>query len=524
MQFPISTIDLAIIILYFLVVLAIGLAIGRKTKSGSDLFLAGRSLSWWAIGFSLFASNISSTTLIGLSGTAYAAGISVANYEWMASIVLVFFVIFFIPFYLNSRISTVPEFLEKRFDRRSRVYFSALTIFTSIVVDTAGSLYAGAIVLQIFFPGADLFATCAGLAIVAGIYTAAGGLAAVVYTDVIQGVVLLVGSCVITYMLFAEIDFSWAAVTATTPPEMLSLIRPIDDPHLPWLGTLIGVPILGFYFWCTNQFIVQRVLGAKDVEHARWGSLLGGLLKLPVLFIMVLPGTMARVAFPDLANGDLVFPTMITELLPIGLKGLVLAGLIAAIMSSVDSTLNSASALVTLDFIKAKRPDMTPEQTAKVGRFTIILFMLFASLWAPQIANFQGLFAYLQQALAYIVPPVVAVFILGVFWRRTSPTAALVTLVGGHIVSAGLFYGATSGAIELHFTIIAGLLFAISSVICVVTSNFTAPAPDAVLSQLTWGGASAEAKAAPERPWYLDYRHQSAVLLFLTAVLVIAYW
>ena len=516
----ISTIDLAIVAAYFVVVLAIGFVVARRTKSGDDLFLAGRSLSWWAIGFSLFASNISSTTLIGLSGAAYGSGISVANYEWMAAVVLVFFVFFFVPFYMKSRIATVPEFLERRFDRRSRVYFSALTIFTSIVVDTAGSLYAGAIVLQLFFPGLDLFTTCAALALVAGLYTAAGGLAAVVYTDVIQAVVLLVGSCVITYMLFADTGFSWDAVTNVTPPEMLSLIRPIDDPHLPWLGTLIGVPILGLYFWGTNQFIVQRVLGARDVNHARWGSLLGGLLKLPVLFIMVLPGTMARVVLPDLEDPDLVFPTMITTLLPVGMIGLVLAGLIAAIMSSVDSTLNSASALVTLDFIKPRHPDLSPEQTARVGRIAIVAFMIFAALWAPMIANFEGLFAYLQKALSFIVPPVVAIFVMGIFWRRGTATASLATLVCGHGVSALVFVAQQMGYAQLHFTIVAGALFVVSCGIFVATSLATAPPAAEAIESLTWQGRVAEPKTA----WPLDYRVQSTVLLALTAIIVIAFW
>ena len=297
---------------------------------------------WIPVGFSLFASNISSTTLVGLSGAAYVWGIAVSNYEWMAAFVLVFFAVFFIPCYLNARITTVPEFLERRFDRRSRLYFSGLTLFSNIVVDTAGTLFAGAMVITVFFPQLDLFTACLLLALVAGVYTAAGGLAAVVYTDVLQAVVLLVGACLVSYLSFAELDFSWARVVAETPPAKLSLMLPLDDPNLPWLGTLVGVPILGFYFWCTNQFIVQRVLGARSIAHARWGALLAGFLKLPVLYLMVLPGVMAGIFLPELENADMVFPALVTTLLPAGLAGLVIAGLLAAIMSSIDSTLNSA--------------------------------------------------------------------------------------------------------------------------------------------------------------------------------------
>ena len=277
-----SSLDLSVIGAYLVLVLYIGLRMARKTHSGEDLFLAGRRLGWIPIGFSLFASNISSTTLIGLSGAAYTWGIAVSNYEWMAAFVLVFFALFFIPYYLNARITTVPEFLERRFDRRSRLYFSGLTLFSNIVVDTAGTLFAGAIVLKVFFPEVDLFTACLGLAIVAGLYTAAGGLAAVVYTDVLQAIILLIGSCLVSYLSFAEVDFSWTAIAAATPPDHLSLMLPLSDPNLPWLGTLVGVPILGFYFWCTNQFIVQRVLGARSIAHARGGALFAGFLKLPV--------------------------------------------------------------------------------------------------------------------------------------------------------------------------------------------------------------------------------------------------
>jgi SSS family solute:Na+ symporter len=516
----IVAVDLVIVGIYFVTVLVIGFWVAARTKTGEDLFLAGRSLTWWTIGFSLFASNISSTTLIGLSGAAYTSGISVSNYEWMATVVLVFFSIFFIPVYIRSRISTVPEFLEHRFDRRSRNYFSGLTILTNIVVDTAGSLYAGAMVLSLFFPQLDLYTTCIALALVAGLYTAAGGLAAVVYTDVIQAVVLLVGSSLMAWMLFGRVDYSWAQVQASTPPEMLSVIRPLDDPHLPWLGTLIGVPVLGFYFWCTNQFIVQRVLGARGVNHARWGSLLGGLLKLPVLFIMVLPGTMARQVFPGLPRGDLVFPTMITRLLPGGARGLVLAGLIAAIMSSIDSTLNSASTLVTLDFIKPRRPDMTPKEVARVGRIAIVAFMIFSSLWAPQIAHFEGLFNYLQAVLSYIVPPVAALFIVGLFWTRGTANAGFYTMLGGHALSIAVFAGQKLGALpDVHFTIVAGMLFLVSCGLFVAISLLSPPPP---MDQVA---AFVDRRVETEPvPWWADYRGHSALILLLTAALVIAFW
>lgn len=404
-EITLSNLDKMIIVGYFVIIVIIGVVVSRKTETGDDLFLAGRSLGWLAIGFSLFASNISSTTLIGLSGQAYMTGISVANYEWMAAVVLVIMAVFFIPYYIKSRITTIPEFLERRFDVRSRKYFSVITIFLSIVVDTAGGLYAGAIVVNVFFPDIPIWQTILALGVFAGLYTAAGGLKAVVYTDVLQAVILLFGATVLTYLMFDKFDFSWASVTAGIEPEKLSKIRPLDDPALPWLGTLIGVPVLGFYYWATNQYIVQRVLGAKDIKNARWGAMLGGTLKLTALFIMVLPGVMAFSVFPNLDDPDMVFPTMVANVLPIGITGLVLAGLISAILSSIDSTLNSASTLITMDFVKPKNPNITNEQTARIGRITTLVLMVVAVLWAPNIANFEGIFAYIQQAFSYIVPP-----------------------------------------------------------------------------------------------------------------------
>ncbi|MFP4496224.1 MAG: sodium:solute symporter family transporter, partial [Halochromatium sp.] len=354
--------DLIVIAVYGLLILVIGIVTARRTQSGDDLFLAGRRLGWAPIGLSLFASNISSTTLIGLAGAAYTWGIAVANYEWMAAPILVLMAVVFAPLYLNARIGSVPEYLERRFDWRSRRYFSAFTLMSNLIVDTAGTLFAGALVLTTFVPALDLFGAALALAVIAALYTAAGGLAAVVYTDVVQAILLLVGSALVTLLSFARIDFDWSAVVAATTPEQRSLFLPLSDPNLPWLGVLVGVPVLAFYFWCTNQFIVQRVLGARSLADARAGALFAGLLKLPVLFIMVLPGTMAIHLYPDLPNADLVYPTLMFDLLPAGLLGLCLAGFIAALMSQIDSTLNAASTLVTMDFIRPAKPALSQRQ------------------------------------------------------------------------------------------------------------------------------------------------------------------
>ena len=524
-DFPISPLDLFIIGGYFLVVFGIGYYIAKRIDTGEDLFLAGRSLMWGTIGLSLFASNISSTTLIGLAGGAYSNGIAVSNYEWMAGLVLVFMAFFFIPFFIRSRLTTIPEYLEKRFDVRSRKYFSGLTIITSILVDAAGGIYAGTLVLQMFFPELPFLWTAFGLAGVAGLYTAFGGLAAVVYTDVIQAVILFAGSCIIAFITFEQFDFSWAQATAALPEGHLSMIHPLDDPdgRLPWLGTLVGVPVLGFYYWGLNQYIVQRVLGAKNLKQARWGALLGGLLKLAPLFIMVLPGAWALTLYPDLAEPDMVFPTLVTELLPVGVVGLVMAGLIAAIMSTIDSTLNAASTLITVDFIKPNKPDLTAEQVGTLGRWVTLVLMVAAALWAPMILNFEGLWNYIQQMLSFLVPPVVAVFLLGVFWPRMGGNGAFITLTGGHVLSLVVFAFWVTDTLQLHFTIIAGLLTVLCIGLAVVSALAldTQPAPNK-LDGYTWANRTIEPEEA--LPWYKDYRWQSVAVVGLTVVMLVFFW
>ncbi len=524
-EFTLHPIDLTILIIYGIIVIAIGLKLAKKHETAEDYFLAGRSMIWPLVGVSLFASNISSTTLVGLAGDAYSTGISVFNYEWMAAIVLVFFAIFLLPFYLKSKVFTMPEFLEKRFDGRSRKIFSVLTLFLNIVVDTAGSLYAGGLLMKLIFPDIPMWQTIALMALLAGIYTIAGGLAAVIYTDAIQTVLLLIGSIIITVAAITKIG-SWEQVTSVTPPDMLSLVRPLDDPGVPWLGLLTGVPLLGFYFWCTNQFMVQRTLSAKNVTHGRLGALFAGFLKLPVLIIMVLPGTMARLIYPELENPDMVYPTLIFDLLPVGVLGIVLAGFIAALMSQIDSTLNSASTLITMDFVSKKKPNLSSEQLMKVGRGFTALFMILAALWAPQIENFASLFKYLQKVLSYAIPPVVALFMIGIFWKKANGNSAFITLVGGLAVGFLTFLAVEVFEwFHLHFLYIAVLLFIVSLIILFVSSLIVTPSGNED-ETLLWTPSifRKETEELAKQPWYLNYRYYSVVLLLLTGALVISFW
>lgn len=479
-----NAMDWGVIVAYLLVVVVIGVVVSRKTTSSTELFLAGRSLGFVAIGLSLFASNISSTTIIGVAGAAYQTGISVAHYELMAALILVFMAVFTIPVFLRTRVTTIPEYLERRFGPVACKYVSALTIFLSIFVDTAGSVYAGVLVLQTLIPGVPFLPACIALAVFAGIYTAAGGLRAVVYTDVLQAIVLLLGTAVVTYEVFARFDFSWAAAAASVPPEKLSLIRPLDDPALPWLGVIVGLPVLGFYYWGVNQYIMQRALGARSLDDARWGAMLAAALKVLPLFLMAIPGALAFSLLPNLENGDQVFPAMMVNFLPAGLTGLVIAGLIAAIMSTIDSTLNAASTLVMYDFVKADERGWSKRRVLLLGRLTTLLFIVIAALWPLVIRDFPGLFNYIQQVFSYAVPPIAAVFLLGMFWKRMTGTAAIATLVVGHAVGATILgWVIWTQVHEMsdglpHFTIVAGLTTLMCFAVGVIVSWLT-PQPSA---------------------------------------------
>ncbi len=481
---------------------------------------------WPFIGISLFASNISSTTLIGLSGEAYSHGIAVFNYEWMAAVVLVLYCIFILPTVLRSRLYTMPEFLERRYNKAARRYFSALTIFLNIVIDTAGSLYAGGLFLKLIYPDIPIAHSIALIAVLAGIYTIAGGLAAVIYTDALQTLLIIVGCSVIAVMALDKAG-GWDVLVSAVAPEKLSLIRPWDDPSVPWPGLITGVFLLGFYFWCTNQFMVQRILSAKSIDHGRWGALFAGFLKLPVLFLMVLPGSFAIVLYPELPNPDLVFPTLIFDLLPVGLIGIVIAGFLAALMSQIDSTLNSASTLVTMDFVQDRYPGLSPHQLMRIGQVVTFVFMVLSVLWAPYIENFGSLFKYLQKVLSYAVPPVLVLFLFGFFSRRANSAGARVTLVLGSLAGVGMFISIEVLELwSLHFLYVAPALFLISALIMVIASHLTTPPDAGHLDGYTWSPQdySRDSQALADAPWWANYRLHSLLLLTLTSVIVVAFW
>ena len=555
---------------YAILIIAYGLYHAKRSSS-EGYFLAGRNMTWPIVGISLFAANISSSTLIGLAGSAFNTDTHVFNYEWLASVVLVFFAIFFLPFYLRSQVYTMPEFLERRYDSRSRYYFSFITIVGNVLIDTAAALYVGSIVLRLLFPSIPPWAIIVILAFAAAAYTIPGGLNSVIQTEVVQAVLLILGSCMITYYAFdavggwgkfiAGLDAKAAAgelvktshgevvQTFGSAEEMLSLVRPLGDPFMDWVGLLLGAPILGFYFWANNQFMVQRVLGARDLNHGRWGALFAGLLKLPVLLIMVLPGTCAILLYANadltnihypLAEGglctnlrdcpDATYPLLLFNLLPKGIIGLVLAGLLAAMMSSVSATFNSASTLVTMDFIRTMRPQMTSQQLVRAGQITTLVLVVLASMWAPVIEQFKSLFEYLQDILSYIAPPVAATFIVGLFFKRANGTGSIACLGFGFLVSVIAVLSRTFGWFDwlndMHFLYRTAWLFFSCALINIIASLASAPPDPEQVSHYTWSSAmlKAESEELSGLPWYKNYRVLAVLLLIVTFALVGYFW
>jgi SSS family solute:Na+ symporter len=523
-ELEVSGWDLGILIGYVVLTrVAFGWFFARRTRGegAQGYFLAGNRMRWPIIGLSFYVANMGGSSFVGLPGAGYHSGISVFHYEWMPAVLLILFAVFFLPVFLRMRIYTAPQYLEERFSRGSRLAFSAMLLLLSMLVDAPGSLYAGAMVLKTLLPGVSIWITITVAALAAGVYIAFGGLGAVVANDALQALLILAGGVVISVLAWQAVP-SWEAVVEAAPVGGLSLMQSADDPVMPWPG-IAGVFIVGMYFWCTNQFIIQRALGAHSLDDGRWGALFAGLLKLPNLFILILPGVFATVLYPDLENPDLVFPMLAFDLLPIGLRGFMLAVLAAAIMSSLEAILHSGSTLFTMDFVHAARPDIGSQSLARWGRGATLAFMVFAVLWTPQIARFPTLWQYLQSILSYLVPPVVAVFACGLLWRRANAAGALAGLLGG--VPLGVVGWALvelAGAFELQYLYAAVAMFAVGLALVVGVSLVT-PAPDLqALEGHVWRRSDAD--ITPGTPWYFSYKLQSVVLLALTAAVVAWWW
>ena len=517
-----SALDISIVILYLLFIIWRGFKEGRHHNTTDDFFLANRSLSWPMIGLSLYATNISISSIIGLAGSGYETGISVFNYEWTGSIILIIFAIFIIPYYLRHKLVTMPEFLERRFDQRSRTYFSIISIAINIIIDIAGALYASSLFLKGLFPEIDLIIFVIGMAILTGLYTMVGGLRAVVITDGIQAILLTLGSAAVAIIVFMNIG-SWTEIHQQIPEDFFSLIKPVDDKFIPWPTLIVSLPILGFYFACSNQHMVQRILGAKSIDHGRKGAIFAAALKLPLLFILVIPGTLGRIIYPDIENANLIFPELMFDFLPVGILGLVMTGFVAALMSSIDSALTAASSIATIDLYKKYRPKSSQKHLVFVGKAFILIAVAIASLWAPFINTFPTLWEYLQAVLSYMSPPVVTCFIFGLFWKYATSDAAFYALIIGGITGILLVLNNYLYPVigTIHYLYSATIIFSISSLVIVVFSlldkNRTShPIPKGVWKLSLTGTLS----ISPQVSWYKSYQFYALIVCILTFSIV----
>lgn len=428
-----TNLDVVVLFLYFTVTMVIGLYFARREQTGSDYFLAGRNIGWLAIGCSLFATNISSEHFIGLAGTGASSGLAVGHIEWMACFILLLLGWFLAPLYLKSGVYTMPEFLEMRYNRSCRVYLTTISIIAYIMTKISVTLYAGGLLLNLIL-GWDMLTSACVMVILAGIYTIAGGMKAVIYTEIIQTVMLIIGASILTLLGLKEVG-GISGLKAILPEDYFHMFKPVSDPYFPWTGIIFGAPILAIWYWCTDQVIVQRVLSARNIQQARCGTILAGFFKILPVFILILPGMITLALFPG-TRGDEAYPTIvISYLLPSGVRGIVVASLLAAMMSSLASVFNSSSTMLTMDFYKHYRPNASEHELVLIGRLATTIMVVIGILWIPLIRNISShLFIYLQSLQAYISPPIAAVFLLGILSSRVNSKGAVVTLIVGALL------------------------------------------------------------------------------------------
>jgi len=501
-----TTLDIAIVAMYMLGIMGIGIYAGyRKNTSSTQFFLAGKSLRWPIIGAALFTANISTIHLVGLAADGYRIGFVVGNFEWMATFTLIVLGLIFVPFYLRSNITTLPEFLEKRYSPAPRLILAVITVISALLIHIGISIYAGAMVFLYFF-GIPVLWSVVAIAVVAATYTIIGGLRAIAVTDSIQAVLLLSGAIVLTlFAIFALPEHgihSFADLQAAVKTDQLNMLHSFRNPETgklneySWVSVLLGYPILGIWYWCTDQTIVQTTLGARSMRDGQLGAIFAGGLKILPLFFMVLPGVLGYVLFQDIIetpNDTLL--VMIQELLPTGLKGLLAAGMLAAVMSTVESAMNSTATIVAEDIVKKLRPDTSDKALVTIGRITAAVVIVLAIFWSPYGGKFVSIFEAINKIPMMFAPGITCVFLFGVFWKRGTKEAAISTLVFGLVIGVAYFLvdlpviGDTrlvADTLGIPFMQVGWWLFCLCSVVYVVTSLLTPPTPDAQLEAIQW--------------------------------------
>ncbi|MBP8960162.1 MAG: sodium:solute symporter [Bacteroidales bacterium] len=549
-----TIIDWIVLGIFFLglVVIAIWTA-KQKQETSTDYFLAGRDATWLAIGASIFASNIGSEHLVGLAGAGASSGMAMAHWEMHGWLILLLGWVF-VPFYSRSKIFTIPEFLEKRYNKESRSFLSIISLVSYVLTKVAVTVYAGGIVFKEVFGiesiyGIDFFwISAVGLVVLTGIYTVLGGMKAVLYTSVLQTPVLLIGSiAVLVIGLIKAGGWSQVMEICRAVPvneygdTMVNLIRSAHDPEYPWTGVILGSAIIGFWYWCTDQYIVQRVLSARDQKQARRGTIFGAYLKLTPVFIFLIPGmiayALAQQGIIQLPSSDSAFAVLVKELLPIGFKGLVVGGLLAALMSSLASLFNSSATLFTVDFYKKYKPQASEKELVKVGRIATAAVVILGILWIPVMKGLgKVLYAYLQDVQSLLAPGIAAVFLLGVSSKKITSKAGITGLVTGFVLGMlrlglqvfeeginpdSIIYKIFIAPNWLHYEI---ALFFLVIILMIVVSMFT-PKPDpAAIRGLYFGSATPEEKAVTRASWNKWDVINTVIILSVIVAFYIYFW
>jgi SSS family solute:Na+ symporter len=552
-----SRIDILIITAYLLGIVTLGFWAGsrrRKGGEGSHYFLAGNTLTWPVIGLAMFAANISTVHLVSLAESAYKYGLIYGNFEWMAGFTLVLLSLFFAPLYLRSRVATLPDYLERRYNRKCRDWLAVISIVSAIVIHIGVALYTAAWVLRGIL-GINPAATILGidtlmffiiiLGVVTGIYTMIGGLLAVVMTESAQTVLLLAGAVAITLVGYMKIG-GWSELVsalATHPHPMavipgsnvtwgtgnfLSMLRPAGDPSgLPWYSIFLGYPVLGIWYWCCDQTIVQRVLAARDEKQARLGPLFCAFLKILPVFFFVLPGVMCVAlvqkgmlgAGPKAAADTYTF--MIMHLLPEGLKGLIAAAMLAAAMQTCSAALNSTATLVSYDIVKRWRPLTGDHQLVRVGKITTVVATVLAIVLSPIFGHYGTIIEGLNKLISFIAPPITTVFLFGVFWKRASGKAAYITLVAGAVAGFIMFFLDWNGWYHGNFMMTAFYLLVGCSALMIAASYISPELLKEESKALVWNSWREPLRGEAGGRWLGDYRVLSGVVI---ALFIVLYW
>ena len=548
-----QTLDWVVLGIYFLILIVVAVWVAlQRNKNTEDYFLAGRNVGWFVIGASIFASNIGSEHVVGLAGTGFSSGTPLAHYELHAWIVLLLGWLF-LPFYMRSGAFTMPEFLEKRFDSRSRWFLSVFSLFAYVLTKVSVTIYAGGIVVSELL-NLDFWIGAIGIVVFTGIYTIIGGLKAVVYTETLQTVVLILGSVIITYLGFQEVG-GWNELTKTVTevsPDHFNMWRPMNDPDFPWTGLLIGGTIVGIWYWCTDQYIVQRTLAANNIMIGRRGAIFGAYLKLLPILIFLIPGIIAyalTIQNPEMFNvidsngierADRAFPMLVTTLLPVGIKGLVAGGLMAALMSSLASVFNSCSTIFTIDIYKKIKPEKSEKYLVNIGKIATLVIVFLGIAWIPIMEKIGGgvMYQYLQNVQAYIGPPVTAVFLLGILWKRINAQASIVTLSAGLVLlfarlcSEIYFQSEISSGIvidniffefaTINFSHMAIFIFVFSILLCITVSFLTDEPDYSRIKGLSFGTTTREMISKEKS--YTNYDIIFSVLLVLLVIGILVFF